>query len=48
MHHSDQGIQHDSSEYIDELRSSGFEISIARRGNPYENARVESFQNTEV
>jgi len=46
IHHSDQGVQYASGEYIDELKSHGFEISMARAGNPYENARIESFFKT--
>ncbi len=46
IHHSDQGVQYASSEYIEELRSHGFEISMAQKGNPYENARMESFFKT--
>lgn len=46
IHHSDQGVQYASSEYVDELKSHGFEISMARRGNPYENALMESFFKT--
>jgi transposase InsO family protein len=46
IHHSDQGVQYASSEYIEELKSHGFEISMAQAGNPYENARVESFFKT--
>ena len=46
IHHSDQGVQYASCEYIDELKSHGFEISMARIGNPYENARMESFFKT--
>ena len=46
IHHSDQGVQYASSEYIDELKSHGFEISMARTGNPYENAIMESFFKT--
>ena len=46
IHHSDQGVQYASDEYIAELRSYGFEISMARAGNPYENARMESFFKT--
>ena len=45
-HHSDQGGQYASEEYTAELRSYGFEISMARAGNPYENARIESFFKT--
>jgi transposase InsO family protein len=45
-HHSEQGVQYASSEYVDELRKHGFEISMARTGNPYENAMMESFFKT--
>ena len=46
IHHSDQGVQYASSEYVDRLKSYGFEISMAQKGNPYENARMESFFKT--
>jgi putative transposase len=46
IHHSDQGIQYASGNYVDELRKNGFEISMARRGNPCENATMESFFKT--
>jgi len=46
IHHSDQGVQYASSEYVDELNCHGFEISMARTGNPYENAMMESFFKT--
>ena len=46
IHHSDQGVQYASGEYIDELKCHGFEISMARTGNPYENTRMESFFTT--
>jgi transposase InsO family protein len=46
IHHSDQGVQYASVEYVEELKSHGFEISMARTGNPYENARMESFFKT--
>ena len=46
IHHSDQGVQYASSEYVDELKSHGFEISMAHVGNPYENAIMESFFKT--
>ena len=45
-HHSDQGVQYASTEYVTELKNHGFEISMARAGNPYENARMESFFKT--
>jgi putative transposase len=46
IHHSDQGVQYASAEYVAELRSYGFDISMARVGNPYENAMMESFFKT--
>ena len=46
IHHSDQGVQYASAEYIDELKCHGFEISMSRKGNPYDNARMESFFKT--
>jgi transposase InsO family protein len=46
FHHSDQGVQYASNGYVDELERYGFEISMARTGNPYENAMVESFFKT--
>jgi putative transposase len=46
IHHSDQGVQYASMEYVTELKNHGFEISMARAGNPYENARMESFFKT--
>jgi putative transposase len=46
IHHSDQGVQYASNEYVDELKGYGFEISMARTGNPYENAMMESFFKT--
>ena len=46
IHHSDQGVQYASSEYVDELKRHGLEISMARTGNPYENAAMESFFKT--
>jgi len=46
IHHSDQGVQYASEVYTDELKSHGFVISMARTGNPYENARMESFFKT--
>jgi putative transposase len=46
IHHSDQGVQYASGEYVDELRGQGFLISMARTGNPYDNATMESFFKT--
>jgi len=46
IHHSDQGVQYASEDYVRELKKYGFLISMARTGNPYENARMESFFKT--
>jgi putative transposase len=46
IHHSDQGVQYASGDYVSELKSKGFLVSMARAGNPYENARMESFFKT--
>ena len=46
VHHSDQGVQYASGAYVDELKSHGFETSMAGKGNPYENAMAESFFKT--
>lgn len=42
IHHSDQGVQYASFEYVELLQEHGFRISMARRGNPYDNAFTES------
>lgn len=46
IHHSDQGVQYASSEYVARLESVGARISMAAAGNPYENATAESFFKT--
>jgi len=46
IHHSDQGVQYAAHEYVKELKEHGFLISMARTGNPYENAKAESFFKT--
>ena len=46
IHHSDQGVQYASREYVEELKSHGFEISMSRKGNPYDDATMKSFFKT--
>ena len=46
IHHSDQGVQYASNQYVDLLKEHGFLISMSRKGNPYDNAFVESFIKT--
>ena len=45
-HHSDRGVQYASKEYTDLLKEHGVEISMSRKGNPYDNAKCESFMKT--
>lgn len=46
IHHSDRGVQYTSHEYTDHLRDHGIQISMSRKGNPYDNAYAESFFKT--
>lgn len=46
VHHSDQGVQYASREYVESLEKHGIRISMSRRGNPYDNAFAESFMKT--
>ena len=46
IHHSDRGVQYASKAYVDTLRTAGIEISMSRRGNPYDNAKAERFIRT--
>ena len=41
IHHSDQGVQYLSNAYIATLQEHGVEISVARRGRPWENGYAE-------
>ena len=41
IHHSDQGVQYLSNAYISQLRHHDIEISVARRGCPWENGYAE-------
>ena len=46
VHHSDRGVQYASGEYTGLLKESGVQISMSRKGNPYDNAKAESFMKT--
>ena len=46
VHHSDRGSQYASEPYRKELARHGLRGSMGRRGNPYDNARAESFMKT--
>lgn len=46
IHHSDQGVQYASLDYVNCLKENGIQISMSRKGNPYDNAFAESFIKT--
>jgi putative transposase len=46
VHHSDRGVQYASHDYTELLRKHGATCSMSRAGNPYDNARCESFLKT--
>jgi len=46
IHHSDQGVQYACNEYVDLLERVGIQVSMSRKGNPYDNAFAESFMKT--
>jgi putative transposase len=41
IHHSDQGVQYASGDYVTRLEEIGAQVSMSSRGNPYENAKAE-------
>jgi putative transposase len=46
IHHSDRGVQYACGDYVELLAEWGFKISMSRKGNPYDNAAMESFMKT--
>lgn len=46
IHHSDRGSQYCSNEYVNSLEKYGVKISMSRKGDPYDNACIESFHAT--
>jgi transposase InsO family protein len=46
IHHSDRGVQYASRNYVARLEGIAARISMAATGNPYENAKAESFFKT--
>lgn len=46
VHHSDQGVQYASRDYVECLKQHEIKISMSRKGNPYDNAFAESFIKT--
>jgi transposase InsO family protein len=46
IHHSDQGVQYASGDYVAVLEMHQIRSSMSRRGNPWDNAMCESFMKT--
>jgi transposase InsO family protein len=46
IHHSDRGVQYASHAYVERLLSVQAHISMSALGNPYDNAKAESFFKT--
>jgi putative transposase len=46
IHHSDRGVQYASIEYRQRLAGHDITVSMSRPGNPYDNAKAESFMKT--
>jgi putative transposase len=46
VHHSDRGVQYTARSYRERLAAAGVRGSMGRRGNPYDNATMESFMKT--
>jgi transposase InsO family protein len=46
IHHSDRGIQYACRDYSELLQQHDIAASMSRVGNPYDNAKAESFMKT--
>ena len=46
MHHSDRGVQYASADYRKSLQFAGFQVSMSRKADCYDNAPMESFFHT--
>lgn len=46
VHHSDRGVQYAARGYVELLKQHEIDISMSRKGNPYDNAKAESFMKT--
>jgi putative transposase len=46
VHHSDRGVQYACGDYTALLEAHGIQASMSRVGNPYDNAKAESFMKT--
>lgn len=46
IHHTDRGSQYTADEYLALLKAHGIQVSMSGKGNPYDNAMMESFFST--
>ena len=46
IHHSDRGVQYASADYRKVTQSAGFQVSMSRKADCYDNAPMESFFHT--
>jgi putative transposase len=46
IHHSDRGVQYACYDYVQQLADNAITPSMSRIGNPYDNAKAESFMKT--
>jgi putative transposase len=46
IHHADRGVQYASMDYVSRLEEIGARVSMSATGNPYDNAKAESFFRT--
>ena len=46
IHHSDRGVQYACTQYVEILTAYDIQPSMSRVGNPYDNAKAESFMKT--
>jgi len=46
IHHADRGVQYASLAYVARLEQAGAQVSMSAKGNPYDNAKAESFFKT--
>jgi putative transposase len=46
IHHTDRGSQYTADDYLALLDTHGVSVSMSRKGDPYDNAMMESFFST--
>ena len=46
IHHTDRGSQYTADDYLALLKAHGIQVSMSDKGNPYDNAMMESFFST--